>query len=83
MKMGSSCLNGLFINKTAGQDPGQRMGRKADGNLWKGEKVITCSFDKVEYSFEIWGHEFSETSHHCIFPNSEIQCLNEGKFRFT
>lgn len=43
------------------------MGRKAAGNLWKEEKVITCSVDKVEYSFEIRGRELSETSHHYVF----------------
>lgn len=42
------------------------MGRKAAGNLWKEEKVITCSVDKVEYSFEIWGRELSEISHHYV-----------------
>lgn len=38
---------------------------------------------QVEYSFEIWGHEFSETSHYGVcFSNSEIHRLNEGKLRF-
>lgn len=35
----------------------------------------------VEYTFRIWGNEFSETSHHCTFSNFEIECLNEGEFR--
>lgn len=35
----------------------------------------------VEYTFRIWGNEFSETSHHCTFSDFEIECLNEGEFR--